>query len=257
MNVAPGAWRYAIGPLAAAPFALLINVPAAVALAALGAAVLAFFRDPDRTPPVSGVVAPADGKVSVLREEGERVRAGIFMNVWNVHVIRAPDDGAVSDVEHTSGAHRPAFSKDSDRNERVHVRFETDRSSDPEPPSVADSENVKSIEPHVDSIELDGETTTPVEEVTMIAGAFARRITPYVESGESVRRGDRIGHIAFGSRVDVVFAPSVSIDDVAVEPGESTTAGETPLLEPGRSVRSDAAATEIETPPTGRDPDER
>ncbi|WP_247728494.1 protein sorting system archaetidylserine decarboxylase [Halovivax limisalsi] len=200
MNVAPGAVRYAIVPFAVAPFGLVIFPPAGVALSLLGIFVLWFFRDPERTPPASGIVAPADGTVSVLREEGDRVRLGIFMNVWDVHVNRSPATGRVVDVEHTPGAHRPAFSKDSDRNERVHLRFE------------------------------DGPDPAPIEDVTLIAGAFARRITPYVETDERVERGDRIGHIAFGSRVDIVFAPSVSTDDVLVTQGEKTRAGETVVL---------------------------
>ncbi|WP_254862713.1 protein sorting system archaetidylserine decarboxylase [Halovivax gelatinilyticus] len=243
MNVAPGAWRYAIWPLVAAPFALLISLPAAaVLLAGLGGFVLWFFRDPDRTPPASGIVAPADGKVSVLRTEGETVRVGIFMNVWNVHVIRSPADGRVVDVEHTPGAHRPAFSKESDRNERVHVRFSgssTDGST-ANPPTDASL---------LDPEQTDARVSAPIEEVTLIAGAFARRITPYVDTAERVHRGDRIGHIAFGSRVDVVFGPDVSIDDVAVDPGEKTRSGETQLLEP-EAIDANLPLIDEETVPT-------
>ncbi|ELZ14210.1 phosphatidylserine decarboxylase [Halovivax asiaticus JCM 14624] len=203
MNVAPGAWRYAAGPLLAAPFGFFVHPLAGLGLFALGGFVLWFFRDPERSTPPSGVVAPAHGKVSVLRKEGETVRLGIFMNVWDVHVIRSPVDGQVTDVEHTPGAHRPAFSKDSDRNERVHVRV------------AADADD----------------RAPPIQEVTMIAGAFARRITPYTEASNTLSRGERIGHIAFGSRVDVVFAPSVSLDEVQVSPGDKTTAGETIILD--------------------------
>ncbi|WP_207592609.1 protein sorting system archaetidylserine decarboxylase [Halomontanus rarus] len=212
MKFAPGGWRYAILPLLAAPFALIIGVGASAISLAVGVFVLLFFRDPERTPPLSGVVSPADGKVSVLREEGERVRLGVFMNVWNVHVIRAPFAGVVTDVEHSPGAHRPAFSKDSDRNEKVHVRLAAG--------------------------ELTNEDDTP--EVTLIAGAFARRIFPYVDAEDRLERGERLGHIAFGSRVDVLFPPDVALDDVAVSIGERVTAGETVVLEHG-------AGTELET----------
>ncbi|WP_276256900.1 protein sorting system archaetidylserine decarboxylase [Halomontanus rarus] len=212
MKFAPGGWQYAILPLLAAPFALIIGVGASAISLAVGVFVLLFFRDPERTPPLSGVVSPADGKVSVLREEGERVRLGVFMNVWNVHVIRAPFAGVVTDVEHSPGAHRPAFSKDSDRNEKVHVRLAAG--------------------------ELTNEDDTP--EVTLIAGAFARRIFPYVDAEDRLERGERLGHIAFGSRVDVLFPPDVALDDVAVSIGERVTAGETVVLEHG-------AGTELET----------
>lgn len=205
MKFAPGGWRYAILPLLAAPFALIIGVGASALSLAVGVFVLLFFRDPERTPPLSGVVSPADGKVSVLRDEGEQVRLGVFMNVWNVHVIRAPFAGVVTDVEHSPGAHRPAFSKDSDRNEKVHVRL------------------------------APGERTNGDDnpEVTLIAGAFARRIFPYVDPGDRLERGERLGHIAFGSRVDVLFPPDVDRDDIAVSLGERVTAGETVVLEPG------------------------
>lgn len=212
MKFAPGGWRYAILPLLAAPFALIIGVGASAISLAVGVFVLLFFRDPERTPPLSGVVSPADGKVSVLREEGERVRLGVFMNVWNVHVIRAPFTGVVADVEHSPGAHRPAFSKDSDRNEKVHVRLATS--------------------------ELTNEDDTP--EVTLIAGAFARRIFPYVDVEDRLERGERLGHIAFGSRVDILFPPDVALDDIAVSVGERVTAGETVVLE-------HRAGTELET----------
>ncbi|ELY87863.1 phosphatidylserine decarboxylase [Natrialba hulunbeirensis JCM 10989] len=212
MNFAPGAWKYALVPLLAAPFAFIFSVTASVVALALGVGTLAFFRDPERTPPASGVVAPADGTVSVLREEGDRVRLGTFMNVWHVHVVRAPFAGTVTDVEHIDGANRPAFSKESDRNERVHVEFETSNTDD------------------TDSTPLPANSPATV---TFIAGAFARRIHPYREPGDDLARGDRLGHIAFGSRVDVLFPPAVNLDDIAVEPGDSMTAGETVILESG------------------------
>ncbi len=201
MKFAPGAWRYALLPLVAAPFAFIFSVLASLLSLLAGVAVLAFFRDPERTPPLSGVVSPADGKVSVIRREGDRIRLGVFMNIHNVHVVRAPFSGEILEVEHVPGANRPAFSKDSDRNERVHVRFEP------------------------------AEETQAGPEVTFVAGAFARRIHPYVEAGETVTRGERLGHIAFGSRVDVLFPPTVDAEDLAVERGQNVTAGETIILE--------------------------
>lgn len=208
MKFAPGAWKYALPALVAAPFAFIYSVAVGVVTALLGLGALAFFRDPERTPPTTGVVSPADGTVSVLREEGNRVRLGVFMNVWHVHVVRAPFDARVRDVEHVPGANRPAFSKDSDRNERVHLHLETD------------------------AFDADGEDEDA--RVTLIAGAFARRIFPYVEPGDELERGDRIGHIAFGSRVDVFFPESVDREAVTVEPGDSATAGESVVLEQRR-----------------------
>ena len=219
MKFAPGAWKYAILPLLVAPFALVFSVTASLLALVASAGTLAFFRDPERTPPPTGVVSPADGTVSVLREEGDRVRLGVFMNVWHVHVIRAPFDATVTDVEHVSGANRPAFSKESDRNERVHVRFETASPTLPAP-----------AEPAPDTTQSRDASTSDAE-VTFIAGAFARRIHPYTERGDDVDRGDRLGHIAFGSRVDLLFPPTVDLEDVAVGVGDSMTAGETVVLE--------------------------
>lgn len=189
MKFAPGAWRFA-APLLALGVPLLVLAPWASLLAvALGVAVLLFFRDPDRLPPREGVLAPADGKVSVIRREGDRLRVGVFMSVTNVHVNRAPLSGTVASVDHRSGANRPAFSKDSDRNERVRI-------------------------------------DCGVFDVVLIAGWFARRIHPYVEDGQHVERGERIGHIAFGSRADVLLPPSVAETDLAVSVGDRVRAGE-------------------------------
>ena len=189
-SFAPGAWRLARVPLLLAVPLALINPPLAVGCLLAAVGVFWFHRDPRRSPPPSGVVAPADGRVSAVRREGDRVRVAVFMNVTDVHVNRAPDDGSVEAVEHTPGRHLPAFSKDSDRNERVRIAF--------------------------------GD-----HEVTLIAGAVARRIHPYVEAGETLARGDRIGHISFGSRADVLLASGYDTDDVRVTEGQRVRAGET------------------------------
>ena len=190
MRLAPGARRYALPPLVAAVVLAPLSPPLAALALALGGFVVHFFRDPDRSPPPRGVVAPADGRVSVVREEDGRLRVGVFMNVTDVHVLRAPRTGVVESLTHRPGAHRPAFSKDSDRNERVDVTFDTC-------------------------------------ECSMIAGWFARRIHPYVSTGEEVTRGDRIGHIAFGSRADVLLPPGYDRGDLLVAEGDTVRAGET------------------------------
>jgi phosphatidylserine decarboxylase len=199
--VASGAWRYAAACFVAAVVAVVVFPPGAAVALSLGVAVLWFHRDPGRNPPESGIVAPADGRVSVLREEGDRVRVGIFMNVTDVHVNRAPVAGTVESVEHRPGAYKPAFSKESDRNERV----------------VVDCGDYQ---------------------IALIAGWFARRIHPYVEAGDDLVRGQRIGHVSFGSRADVVLPPRYDRDDVRVAVDETVTAGETRLVatEPSAST---------------------
>lgn len=204
MNVAPGGLRYGAVLAVAGAVAVLIHPPSGAILLALAAGTVWFHRDPDRAIANDGVIAPADGTVSVIREDAGtadgdsgRLLVGTFMNIHDVHVNRSPAPGTVTDVEHRPGAHRPAFSKDSDRNERVIVDLSTDAG--------------------------------PVT-VTMIAGAFARRIHPYVERNDEIDRGERVGHISFGSRVDVLFPPGVERADLAVEEGERVTAGETALV---------------------------
>ena len=192
MRFAPGAWRYVLPPLLLGLPVLYIATPVGLALVGMSAFAAWFFRDPERTPAGEGVLSPADGRVSVIREEGDRVRVGVFMSPFDVHVNRAPVDGEVARLHHRGAAHKPAFSKDSDRNERVEF-------------TVGDADGA------------------------LIAGWFARRITPYVSRGDEVGRGERIGHIAFGSRADVVLPPEYELTDVRVGKGEKVRAGESIL----------------------------
>ncbi|MGM0399210.1 MAG: protein sorting system archaetidylserine decarboxylase [Halobacteriota archaeon] len=193
MQLAPGTWRLAGPAFLAAVVVFFLSPLWSVGAAVLGLLILWFHRDPDRTPPASGIVAPADGRVSVRRREDGRVRVGVFMNVTDVHVNRAPIGGTLRERTHVPGANRPAFTKDSDRNERLHFAFDDVR-------------------------------------VTLIAGWFARRIYPHVDPGEHVERGERIGHVSFGSRADVLLPETVTMDDVQVSKGDRVRAGETVLV---------------------------
>ncbi|WP_245710207.1 protein sorting system archaetidylserine decarboxylase [Halopenitus malekzadehii] len=235
--VVDDAWRLARPPALLGAAVLVFVPPAGLALLALAIGVLWFHRDPPRSPPdldgsggsngtmepddaresdrttepdrttelddsgepdepteptTIAAVSPADGTVSVVREEGDRLRVGVFMNVTDVHVNRAPLSGTVAAVRHRPGAYKPAFSKDSDRNEQL----------------VIDCDD---------------------HEVFLIAGWFARRIHPHVAAGDEIERGQRIGHVSFGSRADVLFPPSVSRSDLCVREGETVRAGETVL----------------------------
>jgi phosphatidylserine decarboxylase len=205
VRAAPHAWRYAIPVFALAPVAALLSpIAGAVALGG-GLLALAFHRDPERECPEEGVLAPADGHVSVVRREGERLRVGIYMGVTDVHVNRAPMTGTVEMVTHSPGANRPAFSKESDRNEKVEI-------------------------------------DCGAFSVVQIAGAFARRIHPTVESGERVARGERIGHISFGSRVDVLLPAEIDRADLDIEMDETVRAGETVLVSGAEAMGSDGGA---------------
>ncbi|MEO3754408.1 phosphatidylserine decarboxylase [Streptomyces sp. B6B3] len=167
---------------------------AAVPTTALAAAMLWFFRDPEREIGLGRVISPADGVVqSIMPWQDGRTRVAIFMSPLNVHVNRAPVAGTVTSVEHVPGGYVPAFDKESENNERVVWRLDSEL----------------------------GEL-----EMVQIAGAVARRIVPYVTQGTKVEQGDRIGLIRFGSRVDVYLPQGV---EPAVEVGEHTTAGVTRL----------------------------
>lgn len=181
---------------------------------------------PDASGPGPGVVlAPCDGRVSVVREEDGRVRVGTFMSPANVHVTRAPVAGVVDTVEHVPGGHWPAFSKESERNERLHVRFLAGGDAGIGGGAEAGSDVGTGSGP-----EPGGEPGGAVAvETTMIAGALARRITSYVDGGTSLSAGQRLGHIAFGSRTDVLLPPAFDADDLRVSTGDRVRAGETVL----------------------------
>jgi len=154
---------------------------------------LAFFRDPTRAPDpaeVSGrnvLLSPADGRV-MAAENGE---VHIFMNFNDVHVNRTPISGRIKSIGYTKGSHIPAFTKDSVRNERNVVVIEND------------------------NIEC---------KVTQIAGTITRRIVSYIKEGDLVKRGDRIGMIRFGSRVDMTIPPGF---EPVIRRGDKVYAGKT------------------------------
>ncbi|MFF9378159.1 phosphatidylserine decarboxylase [Streptomyces griseoluteus] len=166
----------------------------AVPATALAAGMLWFFRDPEREIAQGRVISPADGVVqSVMPWKDGRTRVAIFMSPLNVHVNRAPLAGTVTSVEHVPGGFVPAFNKESENNERVVWHLDTE---------LGDIEMIQ------------------------IAGTVARRIVPYVPQGAKVERGERIGLIRFGSRVDIYLPEGV---EAAVEVGQRTLAGVTRL----------------------------
>jgi phosphatidylserine decarboxylase len=164
-----------------------------------------FFRDPERTGErgPSLVVSPADGKLIMITEVDEpsfirarAIRLSIFMNVFNVHVNRYPVDGVVKFVSYNKGKFfNAAAEKSSLENEQMSVGIETGR--------------LRIL-------------------VRQIAGLIARRIVTYSKLGETVKQGDRMGIIRFGSRVDV-FLPVNST--LRAKVGDITVAGVTILAE--------------------------
>lgn len=165
----------------------------AVVLALPLAFVLHFFRDPDRRV-ADGIVSPADGKVTDVSTD-DPATVSIFMGPFDVHVNRAPLDAEVADRRHEPGAHRPAFDKDADTNERMVWTLSTEHG--------------------------------PVE-VTQIAGMMARRIEPYVDVGDDLEKGERFGIIRLGSRVDVELPAGA---EPTVAAGDRVLAAETRIAE--------------------------
>ena len=193
VGLAPDGLRYATASVLAGLLAAVVSPVAAVVGFLTTGFVLAFYRDPERQVAPGGLVSPADGTVTVVRRDPDgRLRVGVYMGVTDVHVTRAPLPGTVEAVTHRPGANRPSFTKESDRNERVRVDC--------------------------------GEFA-----VVLVAGWFARRIHPYVDPGGRVERGERIAHISFGSRTDVVCPARIDEAALTVERGDRVVAGQTML----------------------------
>lgn len=163
-----------------------------------------FFRNPERTVPTEKgiLVSPADGRVLNVEEvqvdgllTGRFRKISIFMNVFNVHVNRAPCSGRVERVEYYSGKFLSAdLDKASADNEKNTLLIRTE----------------------------EGKAFLTIQ----IAGLIARRIVCWVGEGVDVVRGQRFGLICFGSRLEVVLPLESKI---LVRAGQTVRAGETPL----------------------------
>ncbi|MBW7996256.1 MAG: phosphatidylserine decarboxylase family protein [Candidatus Glassbacteria bacterium] len=178
----------------------------AVLFAVLSLFSLYFFRDPERPTPSGNnlVVCPADGKVLGIEQVdepefigGPAEKLSIFMNVFDVHVNRAPLAGTVGYKNYRPGKFLNAsLDKASVDNEAMSLGIESARH---------------------------GKVL-----VRQIAGLIARRIVCRVETGDSLERGERFGLIRFGSRVEVFISPGV---EWKVKQGDRVIAGETVLAE--------------------------
>ena len=137
-----------------------------------------FFRDPERAIPdaAGAIVSPADGKVtdvSPVTESGSRqTRISIFLNVFDVHVNRSPIEGVVREVRYQRGKFLNAMNQ------------------------VSAEQNEQNI------VRVEGEGGAVI--FKQIAGLLARRIVFYPKVGDRLQRGQRVGLIKFGSRVDVL-----------------------------------------------------
>ncbi len=168
-----------------------------------------FFRDPERVTPIREglVISPADGVVSAIAtvkvppeaglDDDELLRVTVFMNVFNVHVNRAPVNGRIAKISYISGKFLNAeLDKASEFNERQGLTIEME----------------------------DGTKIGFVQ----IAGLVARRIVKFVNEGDVMLAGQRFGLIRFGSRVDVYLPKGV---EALVCVGQQAIAGETVLAD--------------------------
>jgi phosphatidylserine decarboxylase len=200
---------------------LFLLWPPVAWLAVLATAWVAyFFRDPPRVTPLRDglVIAPGDGRVAAIEHvrapvelglgEAERVRVSIFLSVFDVHINRAPVAGRIARSIYVPGSFlNAAADKASEENERRGIVIAA-----------------------ADGVEI---------AVVQIAGLIARRIVTFVQEGDSVGVGERLGLIRFGSRVDLYLPPG---HGALVAVGQRAVGGETVLAdlksdEPEREAR--------------------
>ena len=147
---------------------------------------LNFFRDPNRIVPDGDriIISPADGKIIRIEklhdeEVGESYVVSIFLNIFNVHANWMPLDGDFLDLKYSKGKFLLAFNhKACDENER----------------------NIIKIKTKIGTIKI-----------VQIAGLLARRILCYARKGNSMRIGERLGFMRFGSRIDLTISSKVNL----------------------------------------------
>jgi phosphatidylserine decarboxylase len=184
----------------------------AAGFAALGAFFAYFFRDPERQIPTEEgvVVSPADGRVVIAgptdrrwSPPGDWQQITIFLSPMDVHMNRTPVDGRITKIDYRPGKFLPAYKEEANENELNEIW-----------------------------IDHRGEPVV----IRQIVGILARRIVCRVNEGQVLQRGERIGLMKFGSRMDV-FLPKRA--RLLVTVGQSVVAGETVLarLDPPAGAR--------------------
>ena len=204
--IAPEGWPFAVIPLFASAIVWIVGWPTiGLLLIALGVFALFFFRNPKRNCAFSPntACAPADGKVikvcpspTELDRRGLPQQISIFMSVFNVHVNRAAIEGELTDYSYNKGRKISAFKDKA---------------------SLENEQNLSVWDGPTGRIAL-----------KQIAGLVARRIVFDHSPGDAVLRGDRIGLIRYGSRVDVFLPDDATI---LVEEGDRVRAGESAIAE--------------------------
>jgi len=206
--------------LIAISFRTPISYAAGTLLVGLGLFVFSFFRNPNRVIPADPglVVSPADGRVVVVKDEENRGRAGkrisIFLAIWNVHVNRAPAAGVIVQLDYKPGKFMAAWA------ERA---------------SFDNEQNIFRMQSEVGEIEF-----------KQIAGYIARRVVAWKKAGDTVARGERVGLVRFGSRVDLWLPANA---ELLVKVGETVYGGSSVIAriaEPvGSPIRSTSSAKNV------------
>ena len=194
-----------------------------VILVALALFIFYFFRDPERVIPTEpgAVVSPADGRIVVVSDEPNNGKPGkrvsIFLAIWNVHVNRSPEAGTITGMEYRPGKFLAAMVARA---------------------SAENEQNVISLS-----------TATGEMMFKQIAGLIARRVVCWKRRGDVVARGERIGLVRFGSRVDL-WVPRDA--EILVKLGDNVKGGSSVLARwPAKadlnsSTRQNAAAVAVE-----------
>jgi phosphatidylserine decarboxylase len=203
MKIDRAGYPFIAGALVPAAIAAAARRPLiATSFAALGAFLTYFFRDPDRAVPQDPglVVSPADGRVMIAGPSdrrwappGDWNQITIFLSPMDVHMNRIPVAGRVTRIDYRPGKFLPAYNEASNDNEMNEIW-----------------------------IDHDGQTIV----VRQVVGILARRIVCRISEGQALERGERIGLMKFGSRMDVFLPPRA---DLRVSVGERVIGGVTVL----------------------------
>jgi phosphatidylserine decarboxylase len=195
--IAPDAFRFLI------PLLILTAASFGMGWVALGAFLLLltsfvafFFRNPPRTIPKdpSIIVSPADGKVVKIDRVGSVTKVSIFLSLFNVHVNRSPIAGNIEALDYRKGKFKAAYN------------------------------HAASVENERNTIMVSNGRINLV--FIQIAGVVARRIVFWKRIGDRVEKGDLVGLIRFGSRVDILFPAGT---EVTVAVGDRVRGGSSPI----------------------------
>lgn len=178
-------------------------------LVGLGLFVFYFFRNPNREVPSEPglVVSPADGRVVVVKDEAMGGRPGkrlsIFLAIWNVHVNRSPAEGRIRKLEYKPGKFLAAWAENA---------------------SLENEQNVFTLESEHGEIVF-----------KQIAGWVARRVVAWKKAGEHVGRGELVGLVRFGSRVDLWLPEDA---EITVKVGDNVKGGSSVVARMPQGVRT-------------------